>query len=146
MRRILMMIAVSAALAHPATATPAASARLVTAAESHMARGDYIEAIGTLESAIVAHPANVKAFEALGRAYFGMGRYVQAQKYFSIAIEIDPTAARSLALLGEIDLRNHEIGSASARLDQLSRVCGVQCAEYKRLAVAISRAEGASVE
>ena len=121
-----------------------ASERLVEAGEASIAAGDFVEAIRTLESAVAADPTNVEAFEALGHAYFGMNRFGQAEKYFLIALEIDPTSADSLAYLGEIDLRKDERQAAADKLARLSRICGVECAEYKRLAGAISRAAPAA--
>ncbi|MEM9750478.1 MAG: tetratricopeptide repeat protein [Pseudomonadota bacterium] len=141
MRGLLMLVAaVLAPLSAHAADWTKRSDDLTRQASVLIQKEAYVDAVAALEAAIVANPKNGRAFQALGRAYFGLGRYVQAQKYFLISLEIDPTAAGALAYLGEIDIYNEEIDAAADKLGVLSRVCGAECAEYKKLSAAISEA------
>jgi hypothetical protein len=67
-----------------------------------------------------------------------MGDKSLAKKYFDIALEIDPNQIQALSWAGQTDLFSSNLESAEAKLQRLSRLCGPNCAEYKKLSEAVS--------
>ncbi len=67
--------------------------------------GDYRSPVHLWESAVAADPRNVKAWMALGEAYWEEGRREEAERALVAATESDPSFPDSYALLGEYLLR-----------------------------------------
>jgi len=63
---------------------------LVKRAESHLARGDYEEAIQIFQRILTSDPINPIAWYALGYAYFEAKRYNEAINAYEHAISFDP--------------------------------------------------------
>ena len=100
-------------------------------------RGQSKAAISLLERAIVADPANAKAFSYLGRAAQLAGRSAQAEKYFRIALDIEPNQADALNWTGQLELAQGKPDAARAKLDRLTRTCG-DCPQARDLSRALT--------
>lgn len=96
-------------------------------------------AISLLERAIVADPANAKAFSYLGRAEQIAGRPKRSEKYFHIALDIEPNQPDALNWAGQLDLVQDKPDAARAKLDRLTRTCR-DCPQTRELARKLSRA------
>lgn len=105
--------------------------------EAEYAAGRYAVAVKDFERAIVADPMNVEAYSALARTYEAVGRKDRAEKYFGIALEIDPTNAGALEGDGLLALQSGHPDTAQEHLARLRELCS-DCAETRRLAEAVS--------
>ena len=104
------------------------------------AQGQPVDAILKLEQSIVANPKNITSYIELARLYAELDHPVEAEKYFEIALLLDPDSPLALARLGELELSLDRRADAEIRLNRLARTCGVECSEYKSLAGALNRA------
>ena len=141
--KILPFLAVLSCLfAAPAAAwTPLqeTSEQLATEAEALIDKNRAVQAVDLLEQSIVANPLNASAFSQLARAYAVLDRPVEVKKYARIASTIEPNDIVALSLLGELHLQDDDLQKAQMNLDRLSRICGGECTEYKRLANAMTQ-------
>ncbi|MEM8988260.1 MAG: tetratricopeptide repeat protein [Pseudomonadota bacterium] len=116
----------------------------LTAADRALDKGDAVLAVDLLEHALVAAPAMSEIYVKLGESYLQLDRIEQAEKYFRIAVEIEPGSAAAIAGLGTVALGRSDYADAEARLRRLSRVCGEECLEYKALSAALSQSREAA--
>ena len=105
--------------------------------EAEYAQGRYAVAVKDLERAIIVDPMNVEAYSALARTYEAVGRKDRAEKYFGIALEIDPTNAGALEGDGLLALKSGHRDTAEEHLSRLRNLCA-ECPETRRLAEAIT--------
>lgn len=96
--------------------------------------GDLDGARRLLERAIVADPANALALAWLGVTHNGLGNAQAAEKYFRVAVEVDPDHPRVLylAALADIDAGARDV--ARKKLQRLRVICGAECPEAVELA------------
>lgn len=99
-------------------------------ADVELGRSD--EAVAALERAIVANPANARAFSYLGRALQQGGDLKRADKYYRTALTIDPNEPDALNWLGQLDHAEGRAADARAKLDRLTRVCA-DCPQTRAL-------------
>jgi Flp pilus assembly protein TadD len=64
-----------------------------------------------------------------------------AQRYYDVALQIDPKHKGALEYSGELYLMKNDLPAAKARLASLETVCGRQCAEFELLRTAIANHE-----
>jgi tetratricopeptide (TPR) repeat protein len=104
---------------------------------SFVQKSELDSAISSFEQAIVANPQNARAYSYLGFTHHESGNLRSAQKYFGIALEIDPNQIHALRWGGAVDLAGQDLESAKIKLQRLSRVCGPSCSEYEDLRSAV---------
>ncbi len=103
-----------------AAAAPSALAGPLETAQSQALRGDYAEAVGTLEAAAKAAPGPDVSV-ALARAYFDVGRYEDAQKALASAAgaTTDEVAERRELLVARLEAEQGSYAAAQKRLSTL---------------------------
>lgn len=124
--RSIAMFALLLAFATPVPAF-AASRAMEQASQTLVAKGlavtDVERARQLFEQAIVADPANVAAFTALGRLYQRQGKQAQARKYYDLALSVDPTEPDALYSAAELDIAENKTDEARDRLRKLDVIC-----------------------
>ena len=100
-------------------------------------RGAYDRARDALERAIVADPANARAYAALGHLEQHLGEADLARKRFDTALSIDPNQPDALNWLGQLELTAGNRDAAAASLARLQRVCA-PCRQHEELAALLS--------
>jgi protein O-GlcNAc transferase len=68
-------------------------------AQALLAQGAYAEALAAFDDSLLAAPHSAEAFAGRGAALAGLGRGDEAQKWFTIALHIDPDCAPARAAL-----------------------------------------------
>ena len=91
---------------------------------------NYKKAIELCQRAIVSDPADASAFTCLGMAQIGFGNQ-DGQRYFDIALSIDPHHSKALLQSGRVDLAKGLIESVRKKLALLQKTCG-KCVGKKR--------------
>lgn len=95
--------------------------------------GNYAGARISLERAITADPKNALALAWLGTASQKLGDSEAAQKYFRIAMEVDPDHRGVLLLAGKADAEAGAADKAKEKLARLQRICDGDCPEARDL-------------
>lgn len=129
-------------------ATPASAGRLeyVRAAQTLLKAGsealaaeENYQALALFEQAIVANPKNADAYVGLGQVHVALGKTKGGLKYFSVALEIEPTHLGALQAEAITFLSIGEVEDAQDTLSKISRICGEKgCAERDNVASAVS--------
>ncbi len=94
----------------------------------------FAEAVSKLYQAqeiIGPHP---DILNYLGFAHRRMGKFDQAQDYYTAALELDPDHLGATEYLGELYLELGEIKKARRQLAKLDQLCAFGCAQYEDLA------------
>lgn len=68
---------------------------------------------------------------------------VGAEKYYQVALKIDPTHRGALEYYGELKLMNHDLPGAEALLARLDKACIFGCEEYSDLKQAVQKYKSA---
>jgi Tfp pilus assembly protein PilF len=146
--------ALGAAAANPPAAEPAAAATepaapaapapslemMLRDAQSAAARGDIAAALQLHHTAIIFAPAEPAAYNALAQLHANENQLELAQRYYTIALEIDPANPTALKGLALLELAAGDRASAEARHAILVRACGQTCPETIQVAQALMAA------
>lgn len=119
----LMLAVMLTAAGSAAAAAPARSDTLATRGATALDRSNYPDAMRLLEQAVTADPKNARAFSLLGLAHHQLGENGAAEKYFDIALQIDPDDTMALSYGGRLDLVSGDKASADVKLARLERLC-----------------------
>jgi Tfp pilus assembly protein PilF len=92
----IILLGLSLACAHAATAPDPVASRLLTQAQDAQVRGEAELALRMAQAAIVADPARPQAYVALGDIYARQGHAEYARSYYDLALEIAPQDAAAL--------------------------------------------------
>jgi Flp pilus assembly protein TadD len=120
-----------------ANAGQAQTADYLAQAEEAARAGDDNAAIQLFQSAIIHSPSIPEPYIGIGDFYFGQDQVALAEKYFGIALEMDPanpSASKALALLA---LRQDDVAGAEAHLQILMESCAPACPEAAEVGDAI---------
>lgn len=93
----------------------------------------YDAAVLQFERAVTVEPTNARAFAYLGYAHAQAGRDDLADKYYTTALDIDPTEIKALLWSGQMDVAAQNLPDARAKLARLARACTTDCEEYRVL-------------
>jgi len=127
-------------------ASPGAAAQaedFLRQAEDAQSRGDDLTAIQLYQSAIIYAPATIEPYLGIAEYYSDSDQLDLAEKYFDIALELDPanpSAHKGLALLS---LAQGDVAGAEAHHEILVEACAPACPEAAQVRDAI-RANGSS--
>ena len=116
---------------------PEVSERLLADGRGLAQAGKLDSARQMLERAIVAEPANALALAWLGVTHDGLGNRETAQKYYQLAMDVDPDHPRVLLLAGLGDIGAREIERARGKLARLRAICGDECSQARELSAAL---------
>ena len=119
----------------PATPAPTLS-QLMLDAEAAAARGDAVAAVQLYHSAMIHAPLEPAPYVAIAEFYAGSDQPVLAEKYFLIALDLEPVQPRALMGLALLALAAGDRAGAEARHDLLMRACA-SCPETTQLAHAL---------
>ena len=134
---ILMLYAALTLSASAYAGMPELSERLLAEGRGLAQAGNLDSARQMLERAIVAEPANALALAWLGVTHDGLGNGETAQKYYQLAMDVDPDHPRVLLLAGLGDIGAREIDQARGKLARLHVICGEDCSEAQELGAAL---------
>ncbi len=107
-------------------------------AEEAATRGDSLSAIQLYQSAIIYAPATIEPYLGIAEFYSNSVQQDLAEKYFDIALELDPAnpiAHKGLALIA---LSQGDVEGAEARHEILNEACAAACPEAAEVRDAIS--------
>lgn len=116
-----------------------ASEILVEQGSELLADDQYGEARVFFEQALVANPKNALAHIGLGRVHRGLGNVTTGLRYFTVALELEPTNLEALEHQALTYLDRDSVADAEQNLTRIRRICGNNdCETSVRLAAAIS--------
>lgn len=122
-------------------ATPVMEAASHRIMEKALATPEPKAAIFLFEQAIVADPANAKAYTELGNLYdTKLKNAGLAMKYYEIALTINPVDVKALAGAAHLDLAKGKKDKAAANLTILKKACP-SCGETRALEAALSNSK-----
>lgn len=113
------------------------------AAEEALKTGDKGSAVQLYQSAIIYAPEDPVPYQRLGEFYAKSGEAELAQRYFSIALDVQPAYAPALQGLALLDLARGDRAGALAQHDVLVHACGAACPETAQVEKALN--EGTAV-
>jgi Tfp pilus assembly protein PilF len=125
--------------AAPATPPPSLE-MMLRDAQNAAARGDIAAALQLHHTAIIFAPAEPAAYNALAQLHARENQLELAQRYYTIALEIDPANPTALKGLALLELAAGDRASAEARHAILVRACGQTCPETIQVAQALMAA------
>jgi Flp pilus assembly protein TadD len=134
--------AATAPVPAPAPAPPLTSADMLRQAEASAAAGDVLGATQLYQSAIIFAPTDPLPYIALAQFHAMNAEPDLGEKYYLIALELDPANARALAGMALLSLASGDRAGAQARHDLLVRACGPMCPETIQVAQALGAAPG----
>ena len=85
--------------------------------------GQLVEAQRLFEEAVVANPANARAYAELAAVQNARGNSKLARKYYVIALSIDPVFPAALAGLARLNIMAGDKDAAKLLLDKLRLSC-----------------------
>lgn len=106
--------------------------------EQLIAAGRYSEAVNQLQTYVQDTPFDANGFNLLGYSYRKLEEYERAHNAYDRALKLDPGHKGAHEYLGELYLKTGERHKAEAQLAVLEKLCGTDCAEYRKLAKAIT--------
>ena len=107
-------------------------------AEEAVSRGDGLAAIQLFQSAIIYAPAVPEPYMGIAAYYAGNDQAELAEKYFGIALEMDPANPTVLKALALLALSQGDVAGAEARHQILVEACAPICPEAAQIRDAIS--------
>jgi Flp pilus assembly protein TadD len=107
-------------------------------AEEAAGHGDGLAAIQLFQSAIIYAPATPEPYIGIAGYYSANGQTELAEKYFDIALEMDPANPPALRGLALIALGRGDIAGAEARHRILVEACAPICPEAAEVQGAIN--------
>lgn len=117
-------------------------AHFLNAAEAALKTGDAGSAIQLYQSAIVYAPDDPLPYQKLGEFYAKSGSAALAQRYFSVALDVQPAYAPALQGLALLDIARGDRASAMAQHNMLLLACGAACPETAQVEKALSESSG----
>lgn len=116
------------------------SARLVSAGQAALDRGQAAVAYESYEAAAAVDPKNRAAFIGMARSAQALGLPGKAIKFYREALQLDPNDLTALQGQGEALLQRGAKARAQANLERIRKLCNGECAPATRLASAIAKA------
>ncbi len=143
-RRFVLSICVvlcagPASLAAVAAEGPAPSAgTFLQEADEAAKQGNALAAVQLYQSAIIFAPSDPNGYNRLAQYYVGAHQPDMAEKYFGIALDVDPANASALKGLALLDLAAGDLVGARKQRDLLVRACGAACPETAQVEKALN--------
>lgn len=109
-----------------------ASLSLTEKGVAALAAGELAGAQRLLEEAVVANPANARAYTQLAAVHEARGNQKLARKYYVIALSIDPVFPAALGGLAKLNIEAGDKDAAGILLDKLKLTCP-GCTETREL-------------
>jgi Flp pilus assembly protein TadD len=133
------LFAVSAALAQtPVSLEPLDEAHFLAAAANAAKTGDRDGTIQLYQSAIIYAPSDPVPYHHLGEFFAQHGEVELAQRYFGLALDVQPAYAPALAGIAMLDVAAGDRKGAQAQHEVLVHACGAACPETSQVEKAIN--------
>lgn len=150
----VLFVAVAASSVWPATGAPSNQspvARLsepdapltsetafLMAAETAVNIGDMDSAVQLYQSAIIYAPGDPVPYERLAEFYVQGGQSELAQRFFALALDVQPAYAPALRGIALLDLAAGDRAGAQAQHEVLLHACGAACPETAQVEKALN--------
>ena len=102
---------------------------------------NYEGALKDLEIYVYKNPQNANGWNLIGFASRKLGKFDDAELYYSTGLEIEPQHDDILAYQGELYLQTNRYEKALENLAILTDICVFNCSEKKELAEAVKKYE-----
>jgi tetratricopeptide (TPR) repeat protein len=106
-------------------------------------RNDYAAAIEQLKALGQDDRADVA--NLIGYSYRKLGDYKVSQIWYERALKADPNHVRTWQYYGLWQLEQGNRDQAQYHLNRIGELCGTDCAEYRSLAAALEKPDGAGL-
>jgi Flp pilus assembly protein TadD len=108
------------------------------AAETAVKIGDIDGAVQLYQSAIIYAPGDPVPYERLAEFYVQGGQAELAQRFFALALDVQPAYAPALRGLALLDLAAGDRVGAQAQHEILLHACGASCPETAQVEKALN--------
>lgn len=108
------------------------------AAETAVNIGDMDSAIQLYQSAIIYAPGDPVPYERLAEFYVQGGQSELAQRFFALALDVQPAYAPALRGIALLDLAAGDRAGAQAQHEVLLHACGAACPETAQVEKALN--------
>jgi len=98
---------------------------------------NYKKAVKYLKKAAKKDKNNADIYNLLGYSYRKMGKYDDSLKYYTKALELEPTHLDANEYIGELYLETDRPAKADEHLQILADTCNSSCEQYEQLKNAI---------
>lgn len=124
--------------------TPQAVRRMLDTAQAFIDNGQYRRAVSVLDEIVREQPRNADAFNLLGYSWRKMKGFERSERYYKIALSIDPAHRGALEYAGELYLQTGRRAEAEAMLELLEAACPAGCEELDDLRAVFADTSGAN--
>jgi tetratricopeptide (TPR) repeat protein len=131
-------LAAANAPTNPAEAPLMNESSFLLAAETAAKIGDIDGAIQLYQSAIIYAPGDPVPYERLAEFYVQGGQAELAQRFFTLALDVQPAYAPALRGLALLDLAAGDRVGAQAQHQILLHACGAACPETAQVEKALN--------
>ena len=133
------LFAASAAMAQtPVSLEATDEAHFLAAADKAAKGGDRDGTIQLYQSAIVYAPSDPVPYERLAQFFVQNGELELAQRYFGLALDVQPAYAPALAGIAMLDIASGDRKGAQTQHEILLRACGAKCPETSQVEKALN--------
>ena len=115
-------------------------AYFLKAADQAVTAGDSDSVVQLYQSAIIYAPGDPIPYEKLAEYLFRSAQPELAQRYFMLALDVQPAYAPALQGLALLDLAAGNRAAAQAQHEILVRSCGANCPETAQVEKALNSA------
>lgn len=122
---------------HAAKVTPANPLTLTILASGYLRAGDEAGALPYVEQSLRMNPRLETANETMGNILMKLGRFVEAEKHYRVAVEVGGGKARSRANLGTALARLKQYEEALAELNRAVELGGESAAARHNLGLVL---------
>src|SRR5258705_1209676 len=131
-------VASSTSLAATTDATLTSETAFLMAAETAVNIGDMDSAVQLYHSAIIYAPGDPVPYERLAEFYVQGGQSELAQRFFALALDVQPAYAPALRGIALLDLATGDRAGAQAQHEVLLHACGATCPETAQVEKALN--------
>jgi Flp pilus assembly protein TadD len=108
------------------------------AAQTAVNIGDMDSAVQLYHSAIIYAPGDPVPYERLAEFYVQGGQSELAQRFFALALDVQPAYAPALRGIALLDLAAGDRAGAQAQHEVLLHACGASCPETAQVEKALN--------
>lgn len=140
----LLMLLLPATAGAVSDAYQSLSMDLVVKAEDDISAARNDEANARLDLALVADPANARAFVLKGQVQHLLGDTDEGLRLVGIGLQIDPVMREGLVLQSRLASELGNVIVAEAALERFRQICKTNCTEADQLGALVETARNAS--
>jgi Flp pilus assembly protein TadD len=122
----------------PVSIEPMDEAHFLAAAADAAQTGDRDGTVQLYQSAIIYAPSDPVPYQQLGQFFAQRGELELAQRYFGLALDVQPAYAPALAGIAMLNVAAGDRKGAEVQHNILLHACGAKCPETSQVEKAIS--------